>query len=155
MARSKVESRSHHDNAHLHLLTNVPTKHQQPTPYGFWDIALTKFSNSRSLRQGQRLNQGQTMTLHTYTSYPMFLPSINFLHLTVSEIQPKLFPAARPTAHTDTMGENNTLTALMGCEVKIWSVNGSQTHHKPFLLASSMCWITQGTDDPRKICIGR
>ena len=35
-----------------------------------------------------RSNQGQTMMLHTYTSQPMSLPSINFLHLTVSEIQP-------------------------------------------------------------------
>ena len=26
MARSKVKSRSHHDVAHLHPLTNVPTK---------------------------------------------------------------------------------------------------------------------------------
>ena len=130
----KVKSRSHHDVAHLHLLTNVPTKYQLPTPYGFQDIAQTTFYRSRSLRQGQRSNHGQTMTLHTYTpnqcpyqvstSYtlrfpryspdkilwvkvttarskvksrsdhdvahlhpqPMSLPSINFLHLTVSKI---------------------------------------------------------------------
>ena len=31
----KVKSRSHHDTAHLQPLTNVPTKHQLPTPYGF------------------------------------------------------------------------------------------------------------------------
>ena len=59
----------------------------------------------------------------------MSLPSINLLHLTVSEIQPgqdfigqghygKVFPAARPTAHPDTMGENSTPTALKGCGVK-------------------------------------
>ena len=66
MARSKVKSRSHHDVAHLHPLTNVPTKYQLPTPYTFWDIARTRFSNSRSLRQGQRSNQGHTMTLHAY-----------------------------------------------------------------------------------------
>ena len=60
-------SRSHHDAAHLQPLTNVPTKHQLPTPYGFRDIAWTRYSNSRSLRQGQRSNQGHTMTLHTYT----------------------------------------------------------------------------------------
>ena len=47
---------------HLHPLTNVPTKYQLPTPYSFRDIA-----QSRSLRQGQRSNQGHTMTLHTYT----------------------------------------------------------------------------------------
>ena len=31
----KVKSRSHHDAAHLQSLTNVPTKHQPPTPYVF------------------------------------------------------------------------------------------------------------------------
>ena len=67
MARSKVKSWSDHDVAHLHPLTNVPTKHQLPTPYGFRDIAQTGFYRSRSLQQDQRSNQGQTMTLHTYT----------------------------------------------------------------------------------------
>ena len=32
MARSKVKSRSDHDVAQLHPLTNVPTKYQLPTP---------------------------------------------------------------------------------------------------------------------------
>ena len=63
----KVKSRTHHDAADLQSLTNVPTKHQLPTPYGFQDIAQTRFYTSRSLRKGQRSNQGQTMTLHTYT----------------------------------------------------------------------------------------
>ena len=58
MARSTVKSRSHHDVAHLHLLTNVPTKYQ------------------------------------------------------LSDDKPdspdKLFPAARPRTHPDTMGDNNT-----------------------------------------------
>ena len=66
-ARSKVKSRSDHDVAHLHILTNVPTKYKHPTPYGFRDIARITFYRSRSLWQGQRSNQGQTMTLHTYT----------------------------------------------------------------------------------------
>ena len=35
--------------------------------YGVRDIAQTRFYRSRSLQQGQRLNQGHTMTLHTYT----------------------------------------------------------------------------------------
>ena len=43
MARSKVKSRSHYDIAHLHLSTNVPTKYQLPKPYGFRDIAQTRF----------------------------------------------------------------------------------------------------------------
>ena len=64
---SKVKSRPHHYVARLHTLINDPTKYQLPAPYGFQDIAQTRFYRSRSLRQGQRSNQGQTMTLHTYT----------------------------------------------------------------------------------------
>ena len=63
----KVKSRSHHDAAHLQPLTNVPAKYQLSTPHGFRDIAWTRFYRSRSLQQGQRSNQGETMTLHTYT----------------------------------------------------------------------------------------
>ena len=66
-ASSKVKSRSHHDVAHLHSLTNVPTKYQLPSPYGFREKAQARFSNSKSLQQGQRSNQGHTITLHTYT----------------------------------------------------------------------------------------
>ena len=53
MARSKVKSSSHHDAEHLQLPNNVPTMHQLATPYGFQDIARTRFVNSRSLSQGQ------------------------------------------------------------------------------------------------------
>ena len=121
-SKVKGQSVSHHDVAHLKPSTNVPTKYQLPTPYGCRDIARTRFSNSRSLRQGQRSNQGQTMTLHTYTPQPMSLPSMNFLHLTVSEIQPGQTISRRPPdhlpVHPDTMGENNTPIALKGCGVK-------------------------------------
>ena len=58
--------KAHHDVAHLHTLTNLHTKYQLPTPYGFRDIAQTRFYRSRSLQQGQRSNQGHTMPLHTY-----------------------------------------------------------------------------------------
>ena len=52
----------------LHQKTDPKVLHTQlPTPYGFRDIAQTRFYRSRSLWQGQRSNQGQTMTLHTYT----------------------------------------------------------------------------------------
>ena len=40
----------------------------------------------QSLRQGQMSNQGHSMMLHTYTSFLMSPPNINFLHHTVSEI---------------------------------------------------------------------
>ena len=45
--QNKVKLRSHHDAAHLQPLTNVPTKHQFPTPYGFRNIARTRFYRSR------------------------------------------------------------------------------------------------------------
>ena len=40
---SKAKSRLHHDVAHLQPLSYVPTKYQLPTPYGFRDIARTRF----------------------------------------------------------------------------------------------------------------
>ena len=43
MARSEVKSRSNYDEAQLYPLTNVPTKYQLPTPYGFRDMARTRF----------------------------------------------------------------------------------------------------------------
>ena len=61
-ARSKVKSRSHHDVAHLHSLTNIPTKYKLPTPYSFRNIAQTRFYRLRSLWQVQRSNQGHTIT---------------------------------------------------------------------------------------------
>ena len=103
MARSKVKSRSDHDVAHLHPLTNVPTKYQLPRPYSFRDIARTRFSNSRSLRQ---------CPYQVSTSYTLW-----FLRYSPD----KLFPTARLSAHPDTMGENNSLTALKGCGVKMQS----------------------------------
>ena len=48
----------------------------------------------------------------------MSLPSMNFLHLTVSEIQPGQTFSHNPPAHPDTMGENNTPTVRKGCGVK-------------------------------------
>ena len=56
MARSKDNRRSHHDVAHLQPPTNVSTKYQLPTPYGYRDLARTRFYRSRSLQQGQRSN---------------------------------------------------------------------------------------------------
>ena len=37
-ARSKVKLGSHYDIAHIHPLTNVPTKYEHPTPYCFQDM---------------------------------------------------------------------------------------------------------------------
>ena len=67
MARSKVRSRSHQDVAHLQFLINVTTKYQPSIPYKIQERAQIRFYRSRSLQQGQRSNQGYTMTLHTYT----------------------------------------------------------------------------------------
>ena len=55
----------------------------------FLKYSQTKFYRSRSLWQGQRSNQGLTLTLKIYNSQPMSLPSIIFLYLVVSEIDPR------------------------------------------------------------------
>ena len=73
-----------HTYIYIHPLTNVLPS----TPYGIQEIAQTRFYMSRSLWRGQRSNQGHTMTLHTYNPQPMLMSSINFLHLTASEISP-------------------------------------------------------------------
>ena len=99
--RSKVKSRSDHDVAHLQPLNNIPC--QVSTSYTLW---LPRYSPDKIFKlkvTTPRSNQGQTMTLHTYTPQPMSLPSMNFLHLTVSEIQPgqtiSRRPPARPSGH--------------------------------------------------------
>ena len=40
------------------------------------------------LKERSKVKSSHTMMLHTYTAQPMSLPSISFLRLTVSEIQP-------------------------------------------------------------------
>ena len=42
-ARSKVKSRSNYDETQLHFLANVPPKYELPIPYGFRDMARTRF----------------------------------------------------------------------------------------------------------------
>ena len=64
MTSSKVKLSSHHDFAHLQPPTNVPPsfniRHLMVS-----DRARTRFYRSMSLRQGQRSNQGNTMTFDT------------------------------------------------------------------------------------------
>ena len=64
----KVKSRSHHDIAHLHLLTNVPTKYQLPTLYHFRDIARTRFDRSRSKVKSR--SHHDVAHLHPLTNVP-------------------------------------------------------------------------------------
>ena len=91
MTRSKVKSRSRQDVAHLHPLTNVPTKYQRPTPYSFRDTARTKFSNSRS--HHDPLTNVPT-PYQVQTSY-----TLRILRYKLD----KLFPAARPPIRTPWM----------------------------------------------------
>ena len=64
----KVKSRSHHDVAHLQPLTNVPTKYQLPTPYGFQDIARTRFYRARSKVKSR--SHHDIAHLHPLTNVP-------------------------------------------------------------------------------------
>ena len=83
MTRSKVKLRSHHDVLHLQPLTNVSTKYELCTAYGFQDIAWTRFYRSRSLRKGQIK---VTPWFAHLRPQPMFPPSINYLQFMVAEI---------------------------------------------------------------------
>ena len=67
-ARSKVKSRSDHDLAHLHPLTNNPTKYQLPTPYTFRDIARTRFYRARSKVKSR--SDHDVAHLHPLTNIP-------------------------------------------------------------------------------------
>ena len=91
IARSKVKSRSHHDVAHLHPLPNVPTTYQLSTPYGYCDIAQTRFYRSTSLLSKVKSRSHHDVA-HQFLSYSL----------------DKLFLLAHP----DTMGEKNTRTKL-------------------------------------------
>ena len=77
------------------------------------------------------------MTLNTYTVQPMSLPGINFLHLTLSEIQPRqTFSWCLPTqppAHPDTMGESNIPNSPLG----LWGKNDNTTYYNPHCLPSA------------------
>ena len=94
-ARSKVKSRSLYDVLHLHILANVPTQYQFPTPYGLRHIPRTRLYKSRSLRRGQRSNQGHTMTLHTYTpNQCSYQVSTSYIIRFLRYRPDKLFPTA-------------------------------------------------------------
>ena len=105
-ARSKVKSRSGYDVAHLHILTNVPTKYELSTPYGFWDTAWTNF-----------------------------------------------FPVAHPSTPPDTMGENNTPTALQGCGVKMIMIPTKVCIFKVMCKVYKSIRVKQTYENSKKLCI--
>ena len=103
MARPKVKLRSHHDIS----ITLNQCPYQVST---FYTLLFLRYRLDKIFKlkvATPRLNQSHTMTLYTYTPLTNVCTIINFLHLTVSEIQPRqsLLPT-RP----DTMGGNNTCT---------------------------------------------
>ena len=84
----KGQIKSHHALAHLHPLTNVPTKYPLPTPYSFLNIAHNKMSKVKvTIVRSKVKSRSHHVIAHLYPK-PMSLPSINILHLRVSEIQP-------------------------------------------------------------------
>ena len=80
-----VKLRSHHYIAHQHpqqmSLPSINFLTSRFLRYGLVKIFKLKVIMTRS-------NYGYSMTSHTYIPQPKSLSSINFLHLTVSEIQP-------------------------------------------------------------------
>ena len=81
-----------------------------------------------------RYNQGHNMMLHTYNLEPMFVPCINFLHLTVSKRQPgQTFPAIRQNAHPRTMGETKhnliIIIIILGCYIVLFLLLAQSALH--------------------------
>ena len=98
-------NQGHTMTLHTNPLANFPTMYQPPTPYGLLVIPQTnftfwtRFSNSRSLGQGQRSNQGQTMAWHTYTPNQCpYQVSISYTLWFLSYSLDYLFPAAHSSA---------------------------------------------------------
>ena len=61
--------RSHHD-AHLHTLTNVPTKCQPSTPYGIKDKAWTKFMVTMTRSKVKPRSHHDTAQVQALTNVP-------------------------------------------------------------------------------------
>ena len=116
-ARSKVKSRSDHDLAHLHPLTNVPTKHQLPTPYCFRDISLDKIFKLKvtTARSGVKSRSHHDVVYLDPPTNVLSNYQIPTPYGFRDTARANSFP---PSAPQDTMGEDNTLTALKGCVVK-------------------------------------
>ena len=81
---------------------------------------------SRSVQHGQRLNPGNTMPLHTSSHQAMYLPSINFKQLMVSEIEhiQNLSFRKCPSTQPANMGKNylhNHLMCQLSCTALHWS----------------------------------
>ena len=70
MARSKFKSRSHHDAAHLHPLTNVSAKYQLPTSYSFRDFSGQDFIGQGHYGKVKSRSDHDVAQLHPLTNVP-------------------------------------------------------------------------------------
>ena len=114
-ARSKVKSRSHHDIAHLHpnqcpyqVSTSYTLRFLSYKPHNIFKLKVTMARSkvkSRSHHDIAHLHPPNQCPYQVSTSYTLW-----FL---------RYGPTTRSPAHLDTMGKNNTHTALKGCGVKI------------------------------------
>ena len=125
-ARSKVKSMSYHDVARLQCPNQCP--YQVSTSYTLW-CSEVKLRSHHDIAH-----------MHPHSSVPK---SIKFLHRMVSELQPgQTFShhlCAQMPTHLDTMGENNTPTALKGCGVKMIILHNLDKLLKHLLSYSTNC----------------
>ena len=73
MTRSKVKSRSNYNEAQLHFLANVSTKYELPTPYGFRDMARTRFFRFKAITARSKVKSRSNYDeaqLHFLTNVP-------------------------------------------------------------------------------------
>ena len=145
MAKSKVKSRSHLDVAHLHSQTLPHTHthtppppppippHPPPSNQCSYQISTSytlqfpmnspdKIFKLKITKRRPKVNQGHTITLHTYTP-PTNIPT-KYQHLKVSEIQPGRDNCSRrpftypPSRLAWVIIQNNTHSAFKGSGVK-------------------------------------
>ena len=78
MARSKLKSRPDHDVAHLHPLTNVPTKYQLPTPYSFEILPGQDFQTQGHYGKVKSRSDHDVAHLHLLTNVPTLVQGAGY-----------------------------------------------------------------------------
>ena len=88
----------------------------------------TKFKGSRSLPQGQKLNQCHTMTLHTHTTQPISLQHINFIHHAAFSDTPQTrFERSRSLKQGQRSGSQQTLSFVRYSQDNILNDKATKT----------------------------
>ena len=98
--RPKVKSRFDHDTAHLHPSTNVPTKLSSSYTLLFLRYSPDKILKLKVTMARSKVKSRSHHEVAHLHLLPISLSSVNFQHLTVSEIQPGQMFSCRPPIYS-------------------------------------------------------